>query len=97
MFLGGPNRVWWWYVIGTPKKEKGFKAWLRKKLGEAPVFVSDVNLSLNTENIEAYLANHGHFNSKATGDTIFSGIKEKRLSCYVKRPYDRTYGIATGQ
>ncbi len=44
------------------------KAWLRKKLGEAPVFVSDVNLALNTENIEAYLANHGHFNSKATGD-----------------------------
>jgi len=92
MFLGGPNRVWWWYVIGTPKKEKGFKAWLRKKLGEAPVFVSDVNLALNTENIEAYLANHGHFNSKASGDTIISGYKGKAVyQATVERPYTIAY------
>ena len=88
MFLGSPNRVWWWYVIGKPKKEKGFKAWLRKKLGEAPVFMSDVNLALNAENIEAYLANHGHFNSKATGDTIISGYKGKAVyHATVERPY----------
>jgi len=94
MFLGNPNRVWWWYVIGQPKKEKGFKAWLRKKLGEAPVFVSDVNLALNTENIEAYLANHGHFNSKATGDTISSGYKGKAVyHATVKRPYTISYMV----
>ncbi len=88
MFLGNPNRVWWWYVIGKPKKEKGFKAWLRKKIGEPPVFVSDVNLALNNENIEAYLANHGHFNSKATGDTVISGYKGKAVyHAEVTRPY----------
>ena len=92
MFLGNPNRVWWWYVIGDSKKEKGFKAWLRKKLGEPPVFVSDVNLALNTENIEAYLANHGHFNSKATGDTISSGYKGKAVyHATVERPYTISY------
>jgi len=32
--LGRPYRVWWWYVIGIPKRPKGFKAFLRDKLGE---------------------------------------------------------------
>ena len=36
MFLGIPSKVWWWYVIGKPKKEKGFKAWLRKKTWRSP-------------------------------------------------------------
>jgi outer membrane protein insertion porin family len=41
--LGQPYKVWWWYKIGEPKKEKGLKAFLRKKLGEPPVLSSRVN------------------------------------------------------
>ena len=36
--FGEPHKVWWWYFIGTPKKQKGFKAWIRRRLGEEPVF-----------------------------------------------------------
>src|SRR4051794_2791433 len=35
--LGQPYKVWFWYVIGEPKREKGLKAMLRNRLGEAPV------------------------------------------------------------
>jgi len=88
MFLGNPNKVWWWYAIGEPKKEKGFKAWLRKKLGQEPVFMSNVNLALNTTNMEAYLANHGHFSSKVTGDTTITGYKGKAIyQARIERPY----------
>src|SRR5215217_7402292 len=30
--FGKPYKVWWWYVIGQSKKEKGFKVWLRNTL-----------------------------------------------------------------
>src|SRR5438874_10659932 len=42
MFLGKPYKVWWWYVIGPSKKDKGFKHWLRNTLGEAPVLSADL-------------------------------------------------------
>src|SRR5687768_12354201 len=32
--FGQPYKVWWWYVIGPSKKEKGFKIWLRNTLGD---------------------------------------------------------------
>ena len=88
MFLGNPNKVWWWYVIGPSKKEKGFKAWLRKKIGQEPVFLSNVNPGLNATNIEAFLANQGHFNSRVTGDTIIEGYKGKAVyQAKIERPY----------
>ena len=41
--LGQPYKVWWWYVIGESKNEKGLKPFLRRKLGEAPVLSSRIN------------------------------------------------------
>lgn len=68
-FLGQPYKVWWWYVLGTPKKEKGFKAFLLKRLGEAPVLSSRVNTKATAENMESYLLNSGYFFSQVSGDT----------------------------
>src|SRR6187402_1005392 len=31
-FLGRPYKVWWWYVIGTPKNPKGVRAYFRNRL-----------------------------------------------------------------
>ena len=49
--FGKPYKVWWWYVIGQPKKEKGFKAWLRNTLGEPPVLATDLNPELNSNTL----------------------------------------------
>ena len=88
MFLGKPNRVWWWYTIGEPKKEKSFKAWLRNKIGQPPVLSSNINPATNALNLQAYLHNHGHFNSTVTGDTISTGYKIKAIyHVKVERPY----------
>lgn len=75
MLLGWPYKVWYWYVIGEPKKEKGFKHWLRAKFGEPPVYGSTVNTMLNAANIKGYLENEGYYRSKASGDTIVKGYK----------------------
>ena len=41
--FGQPYKVWFWYKIGEPKREKGLKAFLRNRLGEPPVLSSRVN------------------------------------------------------
>ena len=88
MFFGKPNRVWWWYVLGEPKKEKSFKAWLRDKIGQPPVLSSNLNPATNAVNMQAYLQNLGYFNSTVTGDTISSGHKIKAVyHVKVERPY----------
>src|SRR4051794_32848998 len=48
--FGQPYKVWWWYVIGEPKRETGFRTFLRKSLAEAPVFGSSINPTSTAEN-----------------------------------------------
>ncbi len=88
LFLGAPYKVWWWYVIGQPKKDKGLKYWVRSKLGEAPVLFADVNTDAIALNMQAFLANQGYFNSTVKGDTValgdrFGAVYEARI----ERPY----------
>jgi outer membrane protein insertion porin family len=71
--FGQPYKVWWWYVIGEPKRETGFKTWLRKKLGEAPIFSDRINAQVTSQNMEASLENTGYFHSKVQGDTTNKG------------------------
>ena len=71
--LGRPYKVWWWYVIGEPKRPKGFKAFLRDKLGEPPVLSNRVNTKVTAENMNAYLDNIGYFHSTVKGDTANKG------------------------
>lgn len=94
--LGEPYKVWWWYVIGQPKKEKGFKAWLRNTLGQPPVLSGDLNPELNAQNMQALLETEGYFNSKVSVDT---SIKKKKIKLHyqarVARPYQ--FGPITWQ
>jgi outer membrane protein insertion porin family len=71
-FLGQPWKVWWWYKIGEPKREKGFKAFLRNKLGEPPVLSSRVKASSTAENIQSLMENNGYFKTTVQGDTTNS-------------------------
>ncbi|MCU7548032.1 BamA/TamA family outer membrane protein [Chitinophagaceae bacterium LB-8] len=88
MLLGQPYKVWLWYAIGQPKKEKGIKYWLRNKFGEAPVTSRSLSPASIAENMETLLENEGYFNSKVVGDTIT--VKKKLKVLYqakVERPY----------
>ena len=68
--LGQPYKVWWWYVIGEPKRQTGLKAWFRKMLGEPPVLSSRITPKANAENMQAWLDNNGYFHSTVQGDTV---------------------------
>ena len=51
MILGHPYKVGFWYAIGEPKRNKGFKHWLRNTLGEPPVLSTQVDINANNENM----------------------------------------------
>jgi len=72
--LGQPYKVWWWYVIGESKKEKGLKPFLRRKLGEAPVLSSRINATVTTENRQAFMENTGVSHDTGPGATGKQGI-----------------------
>jgi outer membrane protein insertion porin family len=75
--LGLPYRVWLWYVIGEPKKQKGLRYWLHNKLGEPPVLNTMVDVQTNAANFKSYLENEGYFRSSAAGDTTIKGRQFK--------------------
>jgi outer membrane protein insertion porin family len=79
--LGQPYKVWWWYIIGEPKKEKGLKAFLRKKLAEPPVLSSRVNAKASADNMQSLMENLGYFHTTVQGDTSHTG------SYFVKANY----------
>ncbi|HEX2682759.1 MAG TPA: BamA/TamA family outer membrane protein [Ferruginibacter sp.] len=87
--LGQPYKVWWWYVIGEPKNERGLKPFLRRKLGEAPVLSSRVNAKVTAENLQAYMENTGYFHSTIQGDTINTRgyFMEAVYTAYVQPQY----------
>ncbi|MBC7650821.1 MAG: BamA/TamA family outer membrane protein, partial [Deinococcales bacterium] len=88
MILGWPYKVAFWYALGEPKKQTGFKHWLRTKFAEPPVFGSTVNTKLNSENMKGYLENQGYYRTKATGDTSIKGYKlTAKYKVTVAHPY----------
>src|SRR5690606_30532984 len=60
-------RVWIWNLAGEPKKEKGIRNWLRNKIGEAPVRMSEFRTQANNIILENQLFNKGYFHAKADG------------------------------
>ena len=68
--LGQPYKVWWWYVIGEPKNERGLRPFLRRKLGESPVLSSRVNAPVTAGNMQSFMENSGYFHTTVQGDTV---------------------------
>ena len=62
--LGLRPKLFVYNLAGTPKKEKGFRYWLKTKVGEAPVSYSQVDLEYNKSVLQNFADNSGYFNTK---------------------------------
>ncbi|MBQ0116294.1 MAG: BamA/TamA family outer membrane protein [Flavobacterium sp.] len=69
-FLGMRPKLFFYHLAGEPKKEKGFRFWLRNKVGEAPVLMEQFDLKYNAELLDNYAENRGFFNVSTTFDTV---------------------------
>jgi outer membrane protein assembly factor BamA len=62
--LGMRPGVWLYFVTGEPEKPKGLRSWIKRKLGEPPVLMKDVNPERVTNNLQGTLFNDGYFESQ---------------------------------
>jgi outer membrane protein assembly factor BamA len=85
--LGRRWKVWYYYAAGEVTKDKGFRHWMKNKVGEAPVLMSDVNPERNVEILTNYLENNGFFFATGSGDTTIR--KKEGRSTYTVTPGHR--------
>mgnify|MGYP003574851345 CR=1 FL=1 len=76
-------------LAGNPKSEKSFRGWLKNKIGEPPVLLSQVNVDNNVNVIRSSLENTGFFHVAVSGDTTVKGKKAK--ATYTVTPGERYY------
>src|SRR5688572_10812935 len=60
-FLGMRPGVWFYYVAGTPKKKKGFRSFIKNKLGAPPVLLSDATPDITSKSLALQVNNEGYF------------------------------------
>ncbi|MES2518105.1 MAG: BamA/TamA family outer membrane protein [Bacteroidota bacterium] len=87
--FGFPYKVWFYYLLGEPKSEKGIKNFFRKRFGEPPVLASKSVTLANTKQIGYLLNNEGYFRSFATGE--FSEKNRKSTAVYTTTLHQRYY------
>lgn len=76
-FLGFRLKLWIYNIAGTPKKNKGFKHWLKYKVGEPPVLASPVIIQKNSDVLQSHLENKGYFRDTVISSTV---VKDKHLT-----------------
>ena len=69
--------LFFYNLAGNVKKDKGFRHWLKYKLGQEPVLFSKVDLDYNADIIQNYVENIGYFNATTTADSTRNGKKAK--------------------
>jgi len=91
-----PNKKFLWMrpalslhnMFREPKKETGFRHWMKYTLGKPPVFMEDINLSNTTLAIENRLQNRGNFHAKAGFELIEKAKTAKVIfSVFPGKPY----------
>ena len=87
--LGFPYKVWFYYLFGEPKGEKGFRGFFRKRFGEPPILASRSVTAANVKQIGFLLNNEGYFRSFATGE--LSDKNRKSTAIYTTTLHQRYF------
>lgn len=66
--------LWFFYKAGDPQK-KGLRSLMRNKLGQAPVYMSDIDTEQIAEVVEAHLINNGYFLAEVNSEVKIKGKK----------------------
>ena len=60
-------------------KPRGIGNWLKNKVGEPPVLLSEVKIKYNNDVLKSYLISQGYLQAEVTGDTLTKGKKGKAI------------------
>ncbi|GGB67157.1 membrane protein [Flavobacterium suaedae] len=67
--LGLRAKLYFYNIAGEPKKNKGFRHWLKNKVGEPPVLFSQVDMDYNADLLQNYAENKGYFKTRTSADS----------------------------
>ncbi len=65
-FLGLFQFRVWAYLKLEPKKNKGFKYWLRNKIGKPPILIEDIEIEQKEKILAKAMQDNGYFNTKVS-------------------------------
>lgn len=87
-FLGMYPGLWFYYKAGDVKREKGFRYFVKNKLGKVPVYMSDINPERTANLLKGHLINNGFFQAEVKPTTVIKKKKGKVIyTARVYRPY----------
>ncbi|AWH86061.1 hypothetical protein HYN59_13480 [Flavobacterium album] len=86
-FLGLRPKLYIYNLAGEPKKDSGFRHWLRTKVGEPPVLFSQVDLDYNADILQNYAENKGYFKVRTAADSTSRHKRAKAI--YTVTPKQR--------
>lgn len=87
-FFGMRPRLYLYAFAGNPKKEKGFRYWLKNKAGQAPVLYSQVDPEYTKNVLQNYSENSGFFNARVSADSTTKGkLASIRYTVKPGKPY----------
>ena len=85
--LGMRPGLWFFYKAGNPEK-KGLRRFMKNKLGQTPVYMSDIDAEQIAQVLKAHLINNGYFRSEVTSHVKIKGKKGSvTYTAQVHRPY----------
>lgn len=86
--LGSRPGLWFYHIAGTPRKKKGIRNFIKTKLGQKPVYLSDVYPERTARLLEGTLANNGFFRSSLSYEVHTRKKKSSVVyTAYVYPPY----------
>ena len=60
-------------------KPRGLGNWLKNKIGEPPVLLSELKVKYNNDVLKSYLISQGYLQAEVTGDTVVKNKKGKAI------------------
>jgi outer membrane protein assembly factor BamA len=88
--LGLRVKLWIYNIAGKTNKKKGFKHWLKYKVGEPPVLASPAILRNNADVLQSHLENKGFFHDTVIVTTF---VKDKHLTATYTAEVGPRYSI----
>lgn len=86
--LGSRPGVWFYFIAGNPTKKKGFRSFIKNKIGQKPVLISDVHPHRMARTLNGQLNNEGYFQSDVKAEVKTKNKKSKVIyDVDLPRPY----------
>jgi hypothetical protein len=88
VILGMRPGVWFYYAADNPKKKKGFRNYIKKKLGREPVLLRDATPGETSKSLEIHTNNEGYFKSVVNFEVKTKRKKSKVIyTVTLEKPY----------